>query len=64
MARQNSMSLEDIRKGLGHMEQWCRLLRDAVEKYDAQTGNAALQLRDRRQIRKKKSACPPPDQEG
>ena len=61
MARQSTMSLEDIRKGLGHMEQWCRLLRDAVEKYDRQTGSSLLQPRDNG-ISKKKSACPPPDE--
>lgn len=46
------MSLDDIRQGLGHVEEWCRVLREAVDHYA-----------DDQEIQRpseKKSDCPPP----
>jgi hypothetical protein len=42
MAKRFELRLADIRNCLAHIEQWCRLLKDAVEVYDPDTGKAVL----------------------
>ena len=64
MSRETMMTLEDIQTGLSQVEQWCRVLRSAVEKYDSETGSAVLDWEDQHvEPPQRKTNCPPPDRE-
>lgn len=55
MERQQ-MTLEEIRAGLGQVEEWCRVLRSAVERFEQETPTADQQIGQM-----KKQNCPPPE---